>query len=185
VLRQERKVVAAVAVWLAAHARASWDTSEDRRNSFAPADERALAAIRDPLHITVHLAPEDPRLADLERGVLRKLRRTMRDVDVGYVARGTGLFARPGEHYGEVWYALGGQSAMSRSTTEPIVLETIYAIAGITPPTPDAAPAYPGYPLAARPRGAGLLLYLVWPLVVIAAWWWSRRPSRHSGPTFS
>ena len=169
----------ALAAWLAAHVRASWDASEDRRNSFAPADERALAAIRDSLRITVYLAPEDPRLADLERGVLRKLRRTMHDVDVRYAARGrTGLFARPGEHYGEVWYALGSRSAMSRSTTEPIVLETIYAIAGMTPPTPDGAPAYPGYPLAARPRGAGLLLYVVWPLVVIAAWWWTRRPRR-------
>jgi ABC-type transport system involved in multi-copper enzyme maturation permease subunit len=169
----------ALAIWLAAHVRASWDASEDRRNSFAPAHERALAAIRDPLRITVYLAPEDPRLADLERGVLRKLRRTLRDVDVRYAARGrTGLFARPGEHYGEVWYALGSRNAMTRSTTEPIVLETIYAIAGITPPTPDGAPAYPGYPLAARPRGAGLLLYVVWPLVVIAGWWWSRRPRR-------
>jgi len=168
---------AALAAWLAAHVRASWDVSEDHRNSFAPADERALAAIRDPLRVTVYLAPEDPRLADLERGVLRKLRRTMRDVDVRYVARGsTGLFARPGEHYGEVWYAIGGRDAMSRSTTEPIVLETIYTVAGITPPTPDSATAYSGYPLAARPRGAGMLLYLVWPLVVIAVWWWSRRP---------
>ena len=170
-------VAAALAAWLAAHVRASWDASEDRRNSFGPADERALAAIRDPLSITVYLAPEDPRLADLERGVLRKLRRTMRDVDVRYAARGgTGLFVRPGEHYGEVWYALDGRNAMSRSTTEPIVLETIYTIAGITPPTPNGAPAYPGYPLAARPRGAAWLLYLVWPLAVIAAWWSSRRP---------
>ena len=173
--------MAALAAWLAAHVRASWDASEDRRNSFAPADERALAAIRDPLRITVYLAPEDPRLADLERGVLRKLRRTMGDVDVRYAARGgTGLFVRPGEHYGEVWYALGRRNAMSRSTTEPIVLETIYAVAGITPPTPDAAPAYPGYPLAARPRGAPWLLYLVWPLVVIACWWFSRWPRRLS-----
>ena len=170
---------AAIAVWVAARVHASWDASEDRRNSFAPADERALAAIRDPLHITAYLAPEDPRLADLERGVLRKLRRTMRDVDVRYVARGsTGLFARPGEHYGEVWYARGPRSAMSRSTTEPIVLETIYGIAGITPPTPDVAPTYAGYPLAARARGAALLLYLVWPILVIAGWWWSRRPRR-------
>ena len=171
---------AALGAWLAAHVRASWDASEDRRNSFAPADERALAAIRDPLHVTVYLAPEDPRLADLERGVLRKLRRTMRDVDIRYVSRGsTGLFARPGERYGEVWYALGGRSAMSRSTTEPIVLETIYSIAGITPPTREGAPVYPGYPLAAHPRAAGLLLYLVWPLLVIAAWWWSRRPGNY------
>ena len=103
-----------VLVWLGAQPRKSWDVSEDRRNSFAPADERALASIRAPLHVSVYLAPEDPRLADLERSVLRKLRRTLPHVDVSYVARGSGLLARPGEHYGEVWYAIGPRQAMTR-----------------------------------------------------------------------
>ena len=58
--------------------RASRDVSEDRRNSFPRADEAALRSINAPLHITVYLAAEDPRLVDLERGVLSKLRRTMR-----------------------------------------------------------------------------------------------------------
>jgi ABC-2 type transport system permease protein len=165
--------------WIASLSKVSWDSSEDRRNSFARADERALAALREPLHVAVYLAPEDPRLADLERGVLRKLRRTMRDVDVEYISRGgSGLFAKPSDHYGEVWYAIGARRAMSRSTTEPIVLETVYEVAGISPPTPDSAAAYPGYPLAAQPRGAALIFYLVWPLAVIASWWWTRR-SRH------
>src|SRR5206468_9995452 len=132
----------AVVAWSAAQLPQSWDVSEDRRNSFSPADERALSAIRAPLGVTVYLAPEDPRLADLQRGVLRKLARTLSRVDVEYAARGSGLFARPGEHYGEVWYAIGGRRAMTRSTTEPIVLETVYGLAGITPPTNDAAPAY-------------------------------------------
>jgi hypothetical protein len=168
-------------VWGAAQARASWDVSEDRRNSFAAADERALAAIREPLHIAVYLAPEDPRLADLERGVLRKLRRTMRAVDVQYMSKGgSGLFARPGEHYGEVWYAIGAQRVMNRSTTEPIVLETIYALVGRSPPTADAAPAYSGYPLAARPSGAAPIFYLLWPVLVLVVWWWTRRPRRAS-----
>src|SRR5206468_12657193 len=135
-------------------------------------------AIRAPLGVTVYLAPEDPRLADLQRGVLRKLARTLSRVDVAYAARGSGLFARPGEHYGEVWYAIGGRRAMTRSTTEPIVLETVYGLAGITPPTNDAAPAYPGYPLAARPLGAMIIFYLVWPIVVVLLWLWTRRPSR-------
>ena len=172
-------VATAVAAWGAAQPRLSWDVSEDRRNSFFAADERALSLIRAPLRVTVNLAPEDPRLADLERGVLRKLRRTLPEVDVQYAARGsTGLFARPGEHYGEVWYAIGGRQAMTRSTTEPIVLETVYGVAGITPPTNDAAATYSGYPLVARPFGAAIIFYLLWPCVILAMWLWTRRPPR-------
>jgi hypothetical protein len=171
-------IVAAMSLlaWFGAQPRNSWDVSEDRRNSFSPVDERALASIRAPLRVTVYLAPEDPRLADLERGALRKLRRTLPRVDVSYVARGTsGLFARPGEHYGEVWYAIGLHQAMTRSTTEPIILETVYGVAGITPPTNGAAPAYSGYPLVAQPTWAPLIFYLLWPCVVLAVWLWSRR----------
>lgn len=165
-----------VFVFGAAQLRQSWDFSEDRRNSFAPADERALSTIRQPLHISVFLAPEDPRLADLQRGVFKKLRRTMRYVGISYQGAGSGLFARPGEHYGEVWYALGAQRAMNRSTTEPIVLETIYGLAGIPPPANDPASAYSGHPLAVSPRGAALIFYLGWPALVIALWWLTRRP---------
>ena len=50
--------------------RGSWDVSEDRRNSFSRADEAALAHIRQPLTLTAHLAPADPRVEDLEREVL-------------------------------------------------------------------------------------------------------------------
>jgi hypothetical protein len=171
-------VATVVAAWAAAQPRQSWDVSEDRRNSFSPADERALAAIRAPLRITAYLAPEDPRLADLERGVFRKLRRTLPSVDVQYAATGTGLFAHPGDHYGEVWYAVDGKQAMTRSTTEPIVLETVYSVAGITAPTNDAASAYSGYPLVARPRVASLICYLLWPCVVLALWFLTRLPSR-------
>jgi hypothetical protein len=116
-------------------------------------------------------------LADLEREVLRKLRRTMRSVHVVYAARSsTGLFARPGEHYGEVWYALGTKREMTRSTTEPIVLEVIFGLAGI--PRPGEAPeeaAYPGYPLAKRPRLAAPFFYALWPLVIAAGWTAGRR----------
>ena len=168
--------------WTAAQLRTSSDVSEYRRNSFSAADERALRGIRAPLHVTAYLAAEDPRLADLERGAFRKLRRTLVHVDITYAAHGSGLFARPGEHYGEVWYAIGGRQAMSRSSTEPIVLETVYGVAGITPPTNDAAPAYPGYPLAARPVGAMLIFYLLWPLMVVAIWLWTRRPGRTLSP---
>src|SRR5262249_27378484 len=35
--------------------------AENRRNSFPAADDRAVKELREPLVITVHLAPEDPR----------------------------------------------------------------------------------------------------------------------------
>src|SRR6185369_390773 len=145
-----------------ARVRASWDVSENRQNSFPRVDESTLARIREPLRITVYLAAEDPRLTDLERGVLSKLRRTMRDVTVTYAARGrSGLFERPQDHYGEVWYELAGKRAMLRSTTEPIVLETIYQLAGRAPPAPVAERAYPGYPLAARANHPVLIFFVL------------------------
>jgi hypothetical protein len=174
-------VVGAIACVAFGQLRTTRDVSEDRRNSFPLADEAALGQIRQPLHVTVYLAAEDPRLADLERGVLAKLERTMSDVEVTYGATSrSGLFERPNDHYGEVWYELGGKREMSRSTTEPIVLETIYGLAGMKPPAPIATAPYPGYPLAKRSAAAPWFFFLVWPIVVAAAWWWTsiRRPPR-------
>jgi ABC-2 type transport system permease protein len=169
-------VVAALCVGFA-QIRTSVDVSEDRRNSVPRADEIALRQIDEPLHVTVNLAAEDPRLTDLERGVLAKLRRTMRQVDVTYAATSrSGLFEGSNEHYGEVWYELGGKREMTRSTTEPIVLETIYRLADRTPPTPVDQTPYPGYPLAARPTFAPWIFFFVWPLCVVALWWLVRRP---------
>lgn len=171
--------LAAAAMVLGGLSRASWDLSEDQRNSLPPADARALAHLPGTLAVTVNLAPEDPRLADLERGVLKKLGRSVPRMRVRYAARtAAGLFERPGEHYGEVWYQLNGRRAMSRSTTEPIVLETIYQLAGLSPPPPDTLASYPGYPLAARPAGAPLFFYLLWPIAIAAIWLVLRHPPR-------
>jgi ABC-type transport system involved in multi-copper enzyme maturation permease subunit len=157
--------------------RTSRDLSEDRRNSFSLADESALSSINAPLHVTAYLAPDDPRLVDLERGVFAKLRRVMPGLTITYAARGRSeLFASPGEHYGEIWYELGGKRAMSRSATEEIVLETLYDLAGIKPPASNSSVSYSGYPLKTRPAHAGLVFWLFWPLLVIAAWWWMQRP---------
>jgi ABC-2 type transport system permease protein len=49
-----------VALGLAAQIKASVDVTEDRRNSFSPADQKLLATLRWPLVITVTLVPEDP-----------------------------------------------------------------------------------------------------------------------------
>jgi hypothetical protein len=113
----------------------SWDLSENRMNSFPEPDERALASIRAPLGIEVHLAPEDPRRADLDRKAIAKLRRVMPRCHVKYVsATSIGLFEQSAPHYGEIWYELGGKREMSRATTAESALETIYDLAGVKPP---------------------------------------------------
>ena len=170
-------LIVALASTLFARIRVSIDVSEDRRNSFPLADEAALRAIDQPLAITVYLAAEDPRLTDLERGVLAKLRRVMKHVTVAYGAKGrSGLFEKPDEHYGEVYYELGGKRAMSRSSTQEIVLETIYELAGRPPPAPLAEDPYRGYPLRARAASAPWVFFAAWPLVVIVTWWSVNRP---------
>lgn len=175
-LRVAGVMAALVAVVIAAgNLRASWDLSENRRNSFPAADEALLRQIDEPLRITVFLSPEDPRLTDLERSILSKLRRVLPRVDVTYAATSlTGLFEEAEDHYGEVWYEMGGRKAASRSTTEPIVLEQIYQLAGIDPPERADARAedgFSGYPLATRPRGAAWVFYVVCPLAAALAWW--------------
>jgi ABC-2 type transport system permease protein len=162
----------ALAAWGGSLVRATWDLSENQRNSFSRADQAALCEIKQPLRITVYLAPEDPRLTDLERSIIGKLKVILPRVDVVYASQSvSGLFEAQEDHYGEVWYELGGRSVMSRSTTEPIVLETLYQLAEIQPPSASDEPGYPGYPLAARPRNAALIFYLLWPLIICAGWW--------------
>ncbi|HEY6046959.1 MAG TPA: hypothetical protein VIU65_10175, partial [Pyrinomonadaceae bacterium] len=157
-------------------ARASWDLSENRRNSFSRADEAALRQVNQPLRITVVLAPEDPRLADYEQNVLRKLRRVLPQLEVDYAASGrTGLFEKPEDHYGEIWYEMSGQKIMERSTIEEVVLEQIYKLSGISAPQKLADDTFPGYPLAARARGAAWIFYAIWPLVIALGWWLVRR----------
>lgn len=161
--------------------RASWDLSENRRNSFPATDEALLRQIHEPLHMTVYLSPEDPRLTDLEQNVLKKLRRLLPQLEVDYAAgTRTGLFENAADHYGEVWYEMGGQKLMERSTIEPVVLEQIYTLAGLTPPPPTQQQQaeesdFPGYPLAAQPVWAAWLFYGLWPLLTIFFWWLIRR----------
>ena len=163
-------VLAAGAIFASTFCTASWDTSESRANSFSEADEHALRQIRTSLHIVVHLAPEDPRRLDLEHRALSKLRRVLPDVKVTYVsATSIGLFEQTSAGYGEIWYRLGGRSEMSRVTTAEGVLETIYSLAGITPPKEDDDAVFRGHPLAVPPAGAGVIFYGLWPALILAS----------------
>jgi ABC-2 type transport system permease protein len=173
-LRSTAAWVVTVGVLLLAgsNVRASWDLSENRRNSFPQSAEQALKRIHTPLQVTVFLAAEDPRLMDLDRNILAKLRRIVPKVDVTYAAQSrTGLFEGAADHYGEVWYAFADRKIMSRSTTEPIVLEAILQLAGISQPPAGDDPPHLGYPLNARPTGAAWIFYLIWPLGVAALGW--------------
>src|ERR1041384_1015184 len=168
-------VITAGAVWVAANLRASRDLSENRRNSFSAVDEAALRGINQPLKITIFLSPEDPRLTDFQQNVLRKLRRSLNKLEVDYAASSrTGLFDSE-EHYGEIWYELGGQKTVDRSTIEEVVLDQIYTLSGVSSPDRSGEEGFPGYPLAAQPKHAAAIFYLFWPLLVIIAWWLSRK----------
>jgi ABC-2 type transport system permease protein len=158
--------VTVAAVIAASAINVTWDVSENRQNSFSVADEEALAQIKEPLRIEVHLAPQDPRRVDLERQGLAKVRRVMPDVRVRYISStSTGLFEQTTEHYGEVSYELGGRKAMNRLTTEEGVLETIFDLAKVKPVEEDKL-VFAGHPLAAPPKGAAVVFYGVWPALI-------------------
>lgn len=161
---------AVVVIVACTFASVSWDTSENRMNSFSKADEYALRQIHSPLQIEVHLAPEDPRAVDFERRVLSKLLRVVPKLEERYIsATSIGLFEQSNPHYGEIWYRVNGREAMSRATTPEAALETIYEVAGVSPPAENAEDIYRGHPLAAPPKGAGVVFYVLWPALVAAS----------------
>jgi ABC-2 type transport system permease protein len=160
---------------LAAQARTAIDMTQDRRNSFPAADQRALATLREPLVITAHLASEDPRYVDLRRNVLSKLERVLPKVTIRLVASRSFIGRSGDDSYGEVEYDYAGRVDKSRSTSHREILPLLYGLARVPVPTPVAGDDYPGYPLVANAA-----LVLPWffgalPLLIVLAWWWSRR----------
>src|SRR5262252_2194725 len=176
---------AAIALLLATQIKTSFDVTEDRRNFFAIADATQLASLAEPLTITVHLAPEDPRYIDLQRNVLSKLERAMPDVSIRLATTRQSFASSVGEEsYGEVEYRYGIRSDTSRSTSSREILPLIYGLAGVQPPAPIASEEFPGYPLAADGRFALLWFLAILPMLIVFVWWRSRR-LRSNSPTFS
>jgi hypothetical protein len=168
--------VAGALLALATQLRTSRDVAEDKRNSFPAADQMALAGLNEPLLITVHLAPEDPRYVDLQRNVLSKLERIVPNVTIRLVTAGQSVIGSAGEvSYGEIEYSYGGHSAKSRSTSHREALPLLYGLAGIPVPTPQSGDDYPGYQLLADGWIALPWFFVVLPLLIATAWWWSRR----------
>src|SRR5215213_9187185 len=126
-------VMIAIVLLLASRIALGIDVTEDRRNSFSVADERALASLPEPLILTVHLATEDPRYQDLRRNVLAKLQRLMSNVTIR-LANGRQSFARTDDdRYGEIEIVYGSRSDTTRSTSPREILPMLYALAGLEP----------------------------------------------------
>jgi hypothetical protein len=147
-------VAAGLVVAAAARIRLVTDVAEDQRNSFPSADARALAALGEPLIVTAHFAPEDPRYVDLNRNVLAKLERVMPNITIRLADDRPGRTAGQDESYGEVAYVYGGRRDVSRSTSHREVLPLLYALAGRDVPRPQPGAEYPGYPLDANAQPA-------------------------------
>jgi ABC-2 type transport system permease protein len=171
--------IAAALLASASQVRMSIDVSEDRRNSFPAADQRALAGLREPLVITVHLAPEDPRYVDLRRNILSKLERVLPDVAIRLAGSGQSMVGSTSdEAYGEIEYSYGGRSAKTRSTSHREALPLLYELAGKPIPAPVIGEDYPGYPLIAGGQQALIWFFGGLPLLIVLAWWWTRRAPR-------
>jgi ABC-type transport system involved in multi-copper enzyme maturation permease subunit len=147
------------------------DASEDRRNSFSPADAATLAQLSARLNVVVRLAPEDPRYIDFESNILGKLQRTMPDVRIVLQSQTrTGALEESSKEYGTILYEYGGKRAESRSTGTGEILPLIYGLAQVRLKATPPAPPYPGYPLQAGARVAGIWFYGALPLLIMAAW---------------
>jgi len=153
------------------------DVTENRKHSFNPADVRALQQMNKPLKITIHLAPEDGRLYDLEREVLAKLRRTVPNLEVVFAnTQSTGLFgASENDNYGLIEYEYADKHDMSYSNSSFEILPLLYALGGLKV-TPDVIPSYTGHPLVADASNSKWWFYLLLPLMFLLSAYLFRQP---------
>jgi ABC-type transport system involved in multi-copper enzyme maturation permease subunit len=158
------------------------DVTEDQRNSFNPADARALSQMTKELKVDVNLASNDSRFMDLQRQVLAKLPRTAPHVTINYAETSTSslLGGTSGANYGLVTYTYGGKQGTSRATTAREVLPLIEALAGQTV-APDPLKPYPGFPLVTSAEGSAVWFYALLPLLAVAGWWYFQQPPHVPG----
>lgn len=158
------------------------DVTEDQRNSFNPADARALSQMTKELKVDVNLAPNDSQFIDLQRNVLTKLTRTAPHVTINYAETSTSslLGGSSGANYGLNTYTYGGKQGTTRATTAREVLPLIEALGGLTV-VPDPVKPYPGFPLVTSADGASIWFYVVVPILAIVAWWYFQQPPKLPG----
>ena len=150
------------------------DITPDRRNSFPPGDEQLLGRLGERLFVTVHMASSDPRVADLDRKVLARLKRTMPRVTVQIADSGQASpLGTAGEtDYGGIVITYHGKSATTRSTGAGEILPLLYELAGVRSPAPSTTgPDEPGHPLVADDSNSGIWFFGIEPFAFAAAWW--------------
>ena len=152
------------------------DLSENRHHSFSAADNRALAQLKNPLIITIHLSARDSRLQDLQKGVLTKLHRTVPDLRVHFAATEDAVLFANGEDdkYGLLEYQYGGNNDESYSNSREEMLSIIYKLAGMTVDTGSKS-RYKGYPLVAGAGRGQWVFYLFLPLLFLCTGFYSAR----------
>jgi len=153
------------------------DVTENHRHSFNPADVRALQQMRQPLTITIHLAPEDGRFYDLEREVLVKLERVIPDLRLIFVdTDSNGLFAASGsDTYGLIEYEYAGKQKQSYSNSPLEILPLLHELAG-QKIEQDIVQSYSGHPLIADASSSKTWFYLVLPLLFLLAAYLAQQP---------
>jgi ABC-type transport system involved in multi-copper enzyme maturation permease subunit len=167
-------VAAAILIGGAAQAKTVLDVTPDRRNSFPLADEKLLGQFRERLFVSVHMTSSDPRVVDLDRKVLARLKRAMPRVTIRIVEPATAslLGAAGNEDYGVIVLTYHGKSATTRSTGAGEILPMLYELAGVSLPAPGPpGPDEPGYPLVADASNAAIWFYLVQPVAFAVVWW--------------
>lgn len=165
----------ALGLVLASVVSGSVDLSDDRRNSFDPADEAVLRQMSKGLEITLFLSRDDSRAREFQTNVLAKLRRLVPGLKVVWGDVGnTGPFgAAHDDRYGIVTYDYGGRRVESRSNSAREILPILHELASVTVVASDLPP-YRGYPAVIDPTPAGLWFYGGLPvLVLLLGWRWS------------
>src|SRR5262249_49952278 len=109
------------------------DVTPDRRNSFPLTDEQLLGRLGERLFGAVHMTPSDPRVVDLDRKVLARLKRAMPRVTVWVADAGQASPLGTGGEadYGEIVLTYHGRSATTRSTGAGEILPMLYELAGV------------------------------------------------------
>jgi ABC-2 type transport system permease protein len=169
-------LVVLLAAFVSSRARVYFDVTENRRNSFNPADEAALRGMKRPLFVWIYLSPEDSRLKEMESNVLGKLRRAVPRLNVRYEDTGRqGLFSSvPDERYGLIIYEYDGKRAESRSNSPREILPLLHELSG-TEVKPAKEPDYRGYPLVADATEYAVWFYGILPGLLVFSWWSIRR----------
>lgn len=156
----------------------SYDFTENRRNSFSPAIEKALSQARNPIHLQIYLSPDDSRLYDFERDFLGRLKRSLRylTVEYAYTSR-SGFKSSSDDLYGIFKLSNSSKSAQTRSTNEEELLPIVFDLIGISRPQTEES-FYSGYPLVASSNRLGILFYLILPFIVVGMYFFVTQKRR-------